>query len=86
MASTTQALFVVMGMALVAPAPAWAFGGAAGCADLPDYARATGVLEGIPRGCDMSVEEANRIVRAHDGYAPAQPAARSRHRRHRRHY
>ena len=49
--------------------PAWAFGGGAGCADLPEYARAQGALEGMTGACDMSVERARQITAAHDAAA-----------------
>ena len=69
-------------MTIAAPAPAWAFG-AMGCADLPEYYRAVGALEGMPGACDMSVEQARRIVAAQAGPA-AQPVAQApRHHRHR---
>ena len=85
--SVKQDAIVLALMAMImSPATAWAFGGGAGCADLPDYARATGVLEGIPSGCDMSVEQARRIVAAHDGQSVVdQPVApRHVHRKHHR--
>ena len=86
MSSKQATIVLAVAMATASPVTAWAFGGL-GCADLPDYARATGVLEGIPSGCDMSVEQARRIVAAHDGQAivdqPVAPVPHARH-RHRR--
>lgn len=66
---------------IASPAGAWAFGGI-GCADLPEYDRATGALEGMTGACDMTLEEARRIHAAHDGTL-AEPVARVRHGRHR---
>ena len=69
---------------LASPASAWAFGGI-GCADLPDYDRASGALEGMTGACDMTIEQARRIHAAQDGPAAiAQPVAPS-HRHHRYH-
>ena len=71
---------------IASPATAWAFGGGAGCADLPEYDRATGALEGMPGACDMTVEQARRIVAEHDGpAASAQPVVPAPHRRHGHH-
>ncbi|GAB6973005.1 hypothetical protein [Methylobacterium phyllosphaerae] len=58
----------------IVPAPAWAWG-VPGCTNLPEYNRALGALQGMTSACDMSVEEARRIVAAHDGVAPGPPAA-----------
>ena len=55
----TAALFAVS----AAPSPAWAWG-VPGCINLPEYERALGALEGMPGACNMSVEEARRIVAA----------------------
>ena len=79
---------IVMALAamIMAPGTALAFGGGAGCADLPDYDRAQGALEGMPGACDMTIERARQIVAAQDGPAavsrPVAPAPHS-HRRHR---
>lgn len=86
---------LVLGAALVAPATAWAWG-VPGCTNLPEYNRALGALQGMTSACDMSVEEARRVIAAHDGVpTPAvadpraapqpavAPAPRARHRRHR---
>jgi len=51
------ALFAVS----AAPSPAGAWG-VPGCINLPEYERALGALEGMPGACNMSVEEARRIV------------------------
>ena len=87
MSLTRIALVALATMA--APAGAWAFGAGAGCADLPEYYRAQGALQGMTGACDMSLEQARRIVAAQDGpaavYAPAAPAPRARHRHHRVH-
>jgi hypothetical protein len=53
-------------------ARAW---GIPGCANLPEYNRALGALQGMTSACDMSVEEARRVIAAHDGVAPAPPVA-----------
>ena len=58
----------------IVPAFAWAWG-VPGCTNLPEYNRALGALQGMTSACDMSVEEARRIVAAHDGVAPGPPAA-----------
>ena len=72
---------------IAAPAPAWAFGGGAGgCSNLPEIYRAQGALQGMTSACDMSVEEARRILAAQGGpaYQQAAPAPLVHHRRHRR--
>lgn len=72
--------------AIAAPAPAWAFG-FPGCPNLPEYARALGALQGLST-CGMTVEEARRVVAAHDGLsvAPRQavPLPQTYHPRHQR--
>ena len=79
-------LAMALATIVASPPAAWAFGGI-GCADLPEYDRATGALEGMPGACDMTVERARQIHAEHDGLAavaqPTVPASR-RHRRHRR--
>ena len=69
-----------------APASAWAFTGVGGCSGLPEYYRALGALQGgMESACDMTAEEARRIVAAYDGPAKvyqASPAPRIRYRRH----
>lgn len=55
------AIMLVAGLATPAPALAW---GVPGCINLPEYERALGALEGMPGACNMSVEEASRIVAA----------------------
>ena len=71
-------------LVIATSAPAWAFGGI-GCTDLPEYDRAQGALEGMTGACDMSVEQARRIVAAQDHpVVVAQPLAPRRHHRHRR--
>ena len=52
---------VVAGLAGSAPAWAWT---SPGCANLPEYERALGALQGMTSACDMSIETANRIVAA----------------------
>ncbi|KAB1071687.1 hypothetical protein F6X51_19130 [Methylobacterium planeticum] len=71
-------------MTLTASEPAWAFG-FPGCPNLPEYARAVGTLDGLST-CGLTVEEARRIVAAHDGPAvlpqegtPLPQAHRPRH-------
>ena len=64
MATTTvqlAAMMLVAGLAAPSPALAW---GVPGCINLPEYERALGALEGMPGACNMSVEEASRIVAA----------------------
>ncbi|MET3480936.1 hypothetical protein [Methylobacterium sp. 1973] len=65
---------LVLAAAGIVPASAWAWG-VPGCTNLPEYNRALGALQGMTSACDMSVEEARRIVAAHDGVAPGPPAA-----------
>jgi hypothetical protein len=79
-----------LAMMSAAPAPAWAWG-VPGCTNLPEYNRALGALQGMTSACDMSVEEARRVVAAHDGVAPPPAAAptvapppQAHHRHHRR--
>lgn len=79
--------FIALFIAAVAcPHSVSAMGAGAGCADLPEYYRAVGALEGMPGACDMSVEQARRIVAAEQGgqQQSSAPAAPVRHRRHRR--
>ena len=75
--------------AIAVPAAAWGQGGGGpGCTNLPLYNRALGALQGMTSACDMSVEEARRIVAAQQG-GPAvderqvAPRPRARYRRHR---
>lgn len=53
------ATLLAAGAAAPSPALAW---GVPGCINLPEYERALGALEGMPGACNMSVEEASRIV------------------------
>lgn len=86
---------IVLATTLASPASAWAWG-VPGCTNLPEYNRALGALQGMTSACDMSVEEARRVVAAHDGVPAAAPAvadpqaappqARRRHRRMRAHH
>ncbi|GJE47758.1 hypothetical protein GOFOIKOB_0783 [Methylobacterium tardum] len=65
----------VMAAALVgAPGAARAWG-VPGCTNLPEYNRALGALQGMTSACDMSVEEARRVIAAHDGVAAPPPNA-----------
>ncbi|MGU3464670.1 hypothetical protein ACLBXO_07415 [Methylobacterium sp. C33D] len=83
---------LVLAVAGAAPVPARAWG-VPGCTNLPEYNRALGALQGMTSACDMSVEEARRVVAAHDGVAPGPPVAAAeppsrvapRHRRARAH-
>ena len=59
----TRLVATALLISLCAPAPARAWG-VPGCVNLPEYERALGALEGAPGPCDMSVEEARRIVAA----------------------
>ena len=67
------------------PGAAWGFLGGPGCTNLPLYHRALGALQGMTSACDMSVEEARRIVAEHDRPAaapgPVDPEPRDRQRR-----
>ncbi|GLS59618.1 hypothetical protein GCM10007887_22870 [Methylobacterium haplocladii] len=77
-------LVLVTTIALPAAASAQG-GGGPGCTNLPQYNRALGALQGMTSACDMSVEQARRIVAAHDGtaVAPRQVAPTPRVRHHR---
>lgn len=78
-----RTMALALAIAVASPATAFAFGGI-GCTDLPEYDRAQGALEGMTGACDMSVEQARRIVAAQDGAAAgARPAGSALHRRHR---
>ena len=59
-------------MTAMAPVPAWAWG-VPGCTNLPEYNRALGALQGMTSACDMSVEEARRVIAAHDGIVAPPP-------------
>ena len=59
-------------VAVAAPAVAWAMGVGIGCVNLPAYQRAVGTLQGIS-SCDMTVDQARRIIAEHDGYAVVEP-------------
>ncbi|MCJ2132584.1 hypothetical protein MKK69_00605 [Methylobacterium sp. J-026] len=62
-------------LAVVGGAPVTALAwGVPGCTNLPEYNRALGALQGMTSACDMSVEEARRIIAAHDGRAAPPPA------------
>ncbi|MDP4006270.1 hypothetical protein [Methylobacterium sp. NEAU K] len=82
----TGAAVLVLVATIGAPAAAWAWG-VPGCTNLPEYNRALGALQGMTSACDMTVEEARRVVAAHDGVPvveqPAAPAPRLQDRRHR---
>lgn len=71
-------------LVIATSASAWAFGGI-GCTDLPEYDRAQGALEGMTGACDMSVDQARRIVTAQDHpvVVAQPPASRGHHRRRR---
>lgn len=68
MRSRKSLAVTVFAVGLVGPAPAWAWT-SPGCANLPEYERALGALQGMTSACDMSIEAANRIVAA-QGYRP----------------
>lgn len=80
---------LTLAMMGAAPVPAWAWG-VPGCTNLPEYNRALGALQGMTSACDMSVEEARRVIAAHDGVAApppvAAPAVAPPPRVHRRHH
>ena len=63
-----------LALATMGAAPAWAWG-VPGCTNLPEYNRALGALQGMTSACDMSVEEARRVIAAHDGVVAPPPAA-----------
>ena len=72
--------------AIAVPAAARAQGGGGpGCTNLPLYNRALGALQGMTSACDMSVEEACRILAAQGTPAaacePVAPKPSLRHRR-----
>lgn len=62
--------FVLLAVVVCSPSAAWAYGGI-GCTNLPEYDRAMGALEGMTGACDMTVEQARRIVAEHDGHSAA---------------
>lgn len=59
---------LALAIAMTAPATAWGMGVGLGCTNLPAYNRAIGALQGIS-SCDMSVEDARRIIAERDGPA-----------------
>jgi hypothetical protein len=63
----------VLAILIGAPSAAWAWG-VPGCANLPEYNRAIGALQGMTSACDMSVAEARRVIAAHDGVTAGPPA------------
>lgn len=63
---------LMLAAAGAAPTPAGAWG-VPGCTNLPEYNRALGALQGMTSACDMSVEEARRVIAAHDGVAAPPP-------------
>jgi hypothetical protein len=65
---------VVVAALVGAPVAARAWG-VPGCTNLPEYNRALGALQGMTSACDMSVEEARRVIAAHDGVAAPPPNA-----------
>lgn len=83
MSISKSAVAVVLAAGVTCPGYAWAFGAGAGCADLPDYYRAQGALQGMTGACDMSVEQARHIVAAQDGIAAVYSQAPAPHRSHR---
>jgi hypothetical protein len=64
----------VLAASIATPATALAWG-VPGCTNLPEYNRALGALQGMTSACDMSVEEARRVIAAHDGVALPPAAA-----------
>lgn len=81
--ASAKILLVALATTLAAPAAAHALG-FAGCFDLPEYNRALGTLQGLST-CGMTVEEARRVVAAHDGPAAAQQVAPTQLVQHPRH-
>jgi len=73
----------VLATVMAVPGVAWGFVGGPGCTNLPLYHRALGALQGMTSACDMSVEEARRIIAEHDGPAaapePVDPGPRGHH-------
>ena len=85
-----RAAALALATTFAAPVAAWGWG-VPGCTNLPEYNRALGALQGMTSACDMTVEQARRIVADHDGPAvvpqvlPRDPQAAPRRRlRHRR--
>ena len=72
-------ILLAIALSALAPASAFAFGGI-GCTDLPEHDRAVGALEGMTGACDMSVEQARRIL-ARDGGQPTDAAPQPRRHR-----
>jgi bacterioferritin-associated ferredoxin len=65
MSSEINSAVVALVVTIAAPAAAWGWG-VPGCANLPEYNRALGALQGMTSACGMSVEQARRIITAHD--------------------
>ena len=83
-ARTAALILMCAGMS---PQPASAGGaGGPGCTNLPLYNRALGALQGMTSACDMSVEEARRIIADHDRGAQRAPPPQQRPNRERAPY
>lgn len=86
MSITDRAVFLAVSAIAMASAPALAFFGAPGCTNLPLYNRALGALQGMTSACDMTIDEARRIIAAEGNPAAVRqsaPSPRAPLRRHR---
>ncbi len=84
MPSTVHAVLLALATGLAVPTIASAQGvGVPGCINLPEINRAMGALQGMTSACDMSVEEARRVIAEYHGTTvapePAPPRPRVRH-------
>jgi hypothetical protein len=67
---------VVLALVAIVAASTASWGwGVPGCANLPEYNRAVGALQGMTSACGMSVEQARRIIAAHDSATGADQQA-----------
>ena len=85
MTVNSAAVLALVVTTIATPASAWAFTGVGGCTSLPEYYRAVGALQGMTSACNMTIEEARRIVAAYGSptvYQQVVPEPRPAHRRH----
>ena len=75
--SISSATVLALLITIATTASGWAFTGVGGCNNLPVYYRAVGALEGMESACNMTVEQARRIL-----YPQAAPAPRAKYGRH----
>ncbi|TXN21764.1 hypothetical protein FV217_13205 [Methylobacterium sp. WL9] len=65
MSVKTGAALFALATTIASPMAAFGQGGGGpGCTNLPEYNRALGALQGMTSACDMTLEEACRIVAA----------------------